>query len=73
LAGCGWTISGTSGRTVGVKRGVIVVDDCDGACKTSVLDTLNHLQSNISSDERAAIWVFGCRPSDIPLQLYQSL
>ena len=71
LTGCGWI---TSGRAVGVKRGVIVVDDCDGACTTSILDILNHLQkSSLSSDERAAIWVFGCRPSDIPLRSYQSL
>lgn len=74
LAGCGWITNGTGGRAVPVKRGIIVVDDCDGACKTSVLDTLNHLQkNNISSDERAAIWVFGCRPTEIPLRLYQSL
>ena len=74
LAGCGWIGSGTSGRAAQIKRGVIVVDVCNEACKTTVLDTLNHLQtSSISSGARAAIWVFGCRPSDIPLQLYQSL
>jgi DNA ligase-4 len=74
LAGCGWIESGTSGSAAqGKKRGVIVVDECDEACKASILDTLNHLQtSSLSSDGRAAIWVFGCRPSDIPLQLYQS-
>jgi len=74
LAGCGWVTNVTSGRAVRVKRGVIVVDDCDGACKTLVMDTLNHLQrSSVSSDERAAIWVFGCLPSCIPLRLYQSI
>ena len=70
LAGCGWTINGTNGH---VRRGVIIVDDCDVACKTSILDTLDDLQTSVSSDERAAIWVFGCRPSDVPLRLYQPL
>ncbi|KAF8817586.1 hypothetical protein BYT27DRAFT_7227272 [Phlegmacium glaucopus] len=72
LVGCGWTTNSSSGHTVRVKRGVIVVDDCDETCKTSILDTLNDLQrSNVFSDERAAIWVFGCRPSRIPLRLYK--
>ena len=36
---------------------------------------LNDLQmsSTISSNGRAAIWVFGCRPSDTLLRLYQIL
>jgi hypothetical protein len=73
LAGCGWIASGTSGRAAQGKRGVIVVDECDEACKASILDTLSYLQSSsLSSCGRAPVWVFGCRASGIPLQLYQS-
>lgn len=73
LAGCGWIASDTSGRAAQVRRGVIVVDDCDEACKASILDTLDHLwTSSTSPDGRTAIWVFGCRSSNTPLQIYQS-
>lgn len=69
LAVCGWVTG--NGCAVRINRGIIVIDDCDGVCKTSVLDTLDELQRNsISSDERTAIWVFGCRSSEIPLRLY---
>lgn len=68
LAGCGWITSNTNRCAVRVERGIIVVDECDGGWKTSVLESLNDLQrSGISSGERAAICVFGCRPSDIPI------